>query len=168
MIPAIQSEDVLILLKLAVMKSNKWDLEFLSEELGHEQSEIRNSLDRLAKIRLINHPTNEIMIPELREFILHSVQYLFPAQPGKLVRGMLTGGKPGLFFAIGLPFTSIWAWPKEDGLEHGFEIEPLSPHCCFAATNDAKLRLLLGVTETMRVAGSEARHWAREELNRII
>ncbi|MBA2404526.1 MAG: hypothetical protein H0V66_07135 [Bdellovibrionales bacterium] len=113
-------------------------------------------------------PNDYINIPRTMDFLLFEIQNLFPTKPGEKTRGMLTGAKSGNYFAIGLPFASIWVWPDPYAREQGYAITPLSPQCCFAALHDPKLKQLLAITETMRVAGSEARLWAKAELDKIL
>ncbi len=161
-----QSEDVLVLLKIAAIKSCEWTPEQLSLELGHTLQEVEASLQRLTKAQLLRS-TNKPDPDVLRKFLLLDMPKLFPVKPGKLTRGILTGAKQAPYFTMGLPFTSIWVWKKENGPDWGFEIAPLSQHCCFAALNDRKLRELLAITETLRVAGQEARIWAEYSLKQI-
>lgn len=166
--PCLRSEDVLILLKLAACEPYYLNPETLAYELGHSTTEIVNSLERLQMNGMIDTVTCKIKLNEFKRFILYGVQNLFPARPGNIVRGMLTGGKSNAFFAVGLPYSSIWVWPSPEGKNFGFEITPLSSHCCFAAANDSRLRKLLAITETMRVIGTPARNWASEELKLLL
>jgi hypothetical protein len=161
----IKSEDVLVLLKLAVWKDFNWDLELLAEELGHSPFEIRSSLIGLHRLGLVDKSSDKIRMEEFKKFLIFDLNSLFPVQPGDITKGMSTGAKPGRFFSMGLPYTSIWVWPNPNGMDQGYEIKPLSPHCCFAALTDPRLRHLLAVTETMRIVGAKARLWATEELN---
>lgn len=152
-------EDVIVLLKIAAIGSCDWTPFQLSLELGHSLGEVEASLDRLYKSGLLR--STSLPDPDaLRKFLLIELPDRFPATPGKVTRGMLTGARPSHYFALEMPFTSIWVWSKENGPDWGLEIPPLSPHCCFAAMNDRRLRKLLSITETVRVGGPEARAWA--------
>ncbi|MES2525556.1 MAG: hypothetical protein V4598_00655 [Bdellovibrionota bacterium] len=161
-----QSEDVLVLLKIAAIESCEWTPAQLSYELGHTVAEIEASLKRLTDKKLLRSTFRPD--PDLfKKFLLMELPKLFPVKPGKLTRGILTGAKQAPYFTTGLPYTSIWVWPSENGKDWGFEIAPLSPHTCFAAFNDRKLRQLLAIAETLRVAGQEARLWAEFSLRQI-
>lgn len=164
----LKSEDVLILLKLAASYPYELTPDTLSYETGHTIEEVETSVERLQVNGLVDTVTCRIKMDEFLKFILHEVQKLFSVQPGKKVRGLLTGAKPNNFFAVGLPYESIWVWPHPDGKHMGFGITPLSPHCSFAASNDSRLRVLLAVTETMRIVGTPARSWASEELKQFM
>jgi hypothetical protein len=109
-----------------------------------------------------------IIYSNVKKFILFDVHELFPTKPGRLTTGTLTGAKPGLFLKSDLPYASIWVWPNHDGQERGYELIPLSPHCCFACLNDPLLKEFLAVVETMRVIGPMAREWSRERLEKIM
>lgn len=158
-----QPEDVFILLKIAAARSCDWTPEHLSFETGHSIPEIEASIKRLTEARLLRstfRPDPDV----LKKFLLLDLPKKFPVTPGKLTKGILTGAKQAPYFTVGLPYTSIWVWPHEDGKDWGFEIKPLSPHCCFAVKNDKNLRDLLAIAETLRVAGQEARIWAEFSL----
>lgn len=160
-------EDVLVLLKIAVVENCEWNAELLSFELGHSVTEIEASLRRLKTSKLLrssNQPDPEA----LKRFLLKDLPELFPAAPGKQGRGILTGAKPDNYHVTAdLPYTSIWIWSTVDGQDMGFEIPPLSPHCCFAALNDQRLRKVLAITETLRVSGHKAQVWAELAFRQI-
>ncbi len=158
-----QPEDVFILLKIAATKSCEWTPEQLSMELGHSISEVEASIQRLIKFELLRS-TYRPDPDAFKKFLLLDLHKKFPVKPGKLTKGTLTGAKQAPYFTVGLPYTSIWVWPHEDGKDWGFEIKPLSPHCCFAVKNDRNLRELLAIAETLRVAGQDARIWAEFSL----
>lgn len=163
----LSSVDVLVLLKLAVLNSCHFNKELLVHELGHSFEEITDSLNRLETFGLIDQNL-KVRFQEFRYFILYCISYLFPARPGALITGRMSGAKTDHFFIRGTPETSILVWPDPFGQERGWEISPLSPQCGFAALNDSKLKRLLAVVETLRVAGSEARSWADAEITDIL
>lgn len=154
-----EPNDVLVILKIAAAGHCEWTPESLALELGLEALEIEASLERL-KSEGILAPTGRPDRERLKRFLLIELPERFPAKPGKLARGHLTGAKQGPYLGMDLPYTSIWVWPQENGPHWGFSVKPLSPHCCFAVRNDGRLRKLLSVTETLRISGKEARLWA--------
>lgn len=164
----LKSEDVLVLLKLVAIEPFHKDLTFLSQELGHDPHEIINSLSRLRTSNLIEDKTHKVLIPNFKKFLYKNLHEQFQTTPGKITQGMLTGAKPDFYFAVGLSYTSIWVWPHPDYNHKGYEIQPLSSQCCFAAANDPRLRKLLAVTETVRVAGPKATAWAAIELENFL
>ena len=165
---ALSSEDVLVLLKLAAFETYLWRLNIVSKELGFSTFEVLNSIKRLRENGLLVAHNDYIDLEKFKTFLLYDIQNLFPTTPGPIVQGTLTGANPGAYFAIGLPYDSIWVWPNPDGQDSGFEIKPLSPQCCYAALNDKNLKHLLAITETMRVAGDQAREWAAAELDKVL
>lgn len=164
----LKSEDVLVLLKLIAVEPFHKDLTFLSYELGHDPSEIINSLSRLRTSKLIEDQTHKVLIPNCRKYLFNHLHEQFPTSPGKLTQGMLTGAKPDFYFAIGLSYASIWVWPNPNYPHKGYEIKPLSQQCCFAASNDPRLRKLLALTETIRVSGIKAKKWAENEFDNFL
>ena len=162
------SADVLVLAKIAVWNSFHWRPEELANELEITPEFLAESIERLRHARLLVKDSNKVSYSDFQDFVLFGLHYCFPARPGKISRGMLTGVKPGMFFTSGFPYTSITVWPHELGKHEGFEITPLAPFCYQAALNDSRLRELLAVTETMRVVGREARAWAAYELKKVL
>lgn len=153
-----QSEDVLILLKIAVIDSSEWTPYELSIELGYSEEYILASISRLKEAGYLQK--NRPHIQKLKRFILEDLPELYPASPGKLTRGLYTGFSAQAGFSFGVPRTSTWVWPKEDGQDWGQEIIPLSGNCCFAVLQDRKLKEVLSIIETLRVKGHEAKIWA--------
>lgn len=151
-------EDVLVLLKIAVIESSDWTPYALSLELGYSEEHILESIARLKEAGLLqmNRPHTQ----KLKKFILEELPERYPVVPGKLTRGMYTGFSAQAGYSFGVPRTSTWVWPKEDGQDWGQEIEPLSPNCCFAVLQDRKLKDVLSIIETLRVKGQDARIWA--------
>lgn len=156
-----------MLLKLALHRSRQLDVEKLSSELGHSPDEIKASIHRLRFFGFFDLD-NRLIISYVKKFLIFDLHDLFPVCPGQLTRGTLTGSRPGSFLDPHLPSTSIWVWPNPDDNDHGLEIVPLSPHCCFASLKDSRLKDLLGVTETLRVIGQESRLWCWEKLEQLL
>lgn len=152
------SEDILVLLKIAVIDSSEWTPYELSLELGYSEDHIHDSLTRLNKAGLLsmNRPHQQ----RLKKFILDEIPEKYPVKPGKLTRGMYTGFSAQAGYSFGTPRNSTWVWPKEDGKDWGQEILPLSANCCFAVLQDRKLKDVLSIVETLRVKGEDAKIWA--------
>ncbi len=154
-----ESEDVFILQKIIAIGNGDWSPELLALELDQSSSRIAKAIDNLRHAKLLD--SHHRFIPEnTKNFLLKDLHRYFPARPGKLGRGILTGAKPGTYFCVGLSYASIWIWPLENGPDLGYEITPLSSGCCFAVTQDVRLKKILAITETLRVAGPEAQEWA--------
>jgi hypothetical protein len=159
-------EDIFILLKILAIRNHDWTPVELSYELDTPLSQIEHTLVRLKKEDLL-HSDNRPDYHRVKDFLLQDLPVLYPARPGKLSQGILTGAKPGSYFCIGLPYSSIWVWPHEGGPNIGYEIEPLSSKCCFAVYQDQRLKEILAITETLRVAGANAQVWAQESFKQI-
>lgn len=161
-----EAEDVFILQKILAVEGFNWKVEDLSRELDVESAKIEECLFNLKEAKLIS-VNNQIQKKKVEKFLLTDLPRLHPASPGKLTRGTLTGAKPGTYFCVGLPYTSIWVWPHEDGSDIGYELKPLSPKCCFAVLQDERLKKILAITETLRVSGDKALDWAQKSFRQI-
>lgn len=153
-----QPDDILVLLKIAVIESSEWTPYQLSLDLGYSEELIIESLVRLEKAGHLKDGRPDQS--RLKKLILEDVPEKFPATPGKLTKGMYTGFSAQAGFSFGVARPSTWVWPKEDGQDWGQEILPLSGQCCFAVLQDRKLRDVLSIVETLRVKGDDAKVWA--------
>ncbi len=76
-------------LKLALGAS---DLSYaeLGKSLGMSASEVHAAVRRLTEARLLDPETKRVRVEPLRNFLVHGVPYVFPANPKAVTRGMPT------------------------------------------------------------------------------
>ena len=82
--------DIVILLKIAAKGSQKWFMKDLSYELNISASEISESINRSVIAGLIAPNKKKLMKLALMDFLEHGLRYVYPQQPGAMVRGIPT------------------------------------------------------------------------------
>lgn len=142
-----------------------WKQLDLARELGLSQTEVSDSLNRSRLAGLIDTEKRRPMRRALAEFLLHGLRYVFPVEPGRIVRGMPTAhSAPPLSKVVASE--EKFVWPDEAGEMRGEAIEPLYPSVPQAARRDARLHELLALTDAIRVGRAREQKLAREELQR--
>jgi hypothetical protein len=171
-------QDVLILLKLAlwtddVPRSNTeklfWKQLDLAREVGLSQTEISDSLNRSRLAGLVDPDRRRPMRTALVEFLLHGLRYVFPVEPGRIVRGLPTAHSAPPLSKVIVASEDKFVWPDAEGEMRGQAVEPLYPTVPLAARRDPKLYELLALVDALRVERSReqdlARHALRERLS---
>lgn len=138
----------------------------LARALGMSASEVHAAMRRAAKAGLVDGPTRTIRKSALKEFLIHGVKYVFPAEWKGVTRGMPTSyAAPPLRseFAIGdLPPV----WPHKDGDCRGEGLVPLYRSAPDAARRDDALYEWLALVDAVRAGRARERNMAAREIER--
>jgi len=159
--------DIVILLKIAAKGRQSWLMKDLSYELGISASEISESLNRSVIAGLLSTDKKKIMKLSFLEFLQYGIRYVYPQQPGALVRGVPTAHS-------GPPLNKIiisdepYVWPSGKGTVRGQSVEPLYPKAVDAIENDAKLYQMLALVDAIRVGKTREKEIAFKELEKLI
>lgn len=163
----LKPQDILILLKIIALGDIPWYHHTLAEDLGISQSEVSLSLTRSCYAGLIDHTRKNVNKLALMEFLSGGISYVFPQQPGTIVRGVPTGhsARPlSNFITSNIPFV----WPYAKGAVQGMAIEPLYPAAVKASLQDEKLYELLALVDGIRVGKAREKEIAKKELEQRI
>jgi len=156
--------DVVILLKIAAKNNASWLMKDISYELGISSSEVSESLNRSVYAGLIAPDKRVLMKNSLLEFLQFGLRYVYPQQPGKLVRGIATShSAPPLNDLISS--SELFVWPYSEGDVRGQAIEPLHPKVPEACMKDIKLYEFMAMCDALRVGRARERQIAAKELN---
>jgi predicted nucleotidyltransferase len=168
----LKPQDVVILLKLAVLGSRPWTYQRLAEELSMSQSEVHAGVRRAVAARLMIDATTtngRLIHHALKEFLIHGVRYAYPPKHGGLTRGMPTGyAAPPLNKVIVGSSDPPPVWPYAQGTVRGMSFEPLYPSVPAAAERDPKLYELLALVDAMRDGRARERNFAMKEFEERI
>lgn len=159
--------DIAILLKIAAKGNENWLMKDISYELGISASEVSESLNRSAIAGLIAPDKKQLMNLALLDFLEYGFRYVYPQQPGALVKGMPTAhSAPPLNEEI----TNIepYVWPYSKGKVRGQAIEPLYPKLPEACVNDQRFYELMALCDALRVGKAREKKLAIEELKKRI
>lgn len=128
----------------------------LEAVLGLSKSEVSKALQRCIQVGLVTkdrktgYPRSNTTA--LFDFIVYGLKYVFPAQPGPLVRGIPTAaGAPVLQDKLAGTDSHIQVWPDPLGKVRGQRIEPLYKSVPFAVKQDADLYAMLALVDAIRL-----------------
>ena len=159
--------DIVVLLKIVTKGKQNWFMKDLSYELHISASEISESLHRSSIAGLIGSNKKTLMRLALIEFLEYGIRYVYPQQPGAIVRGIPTAHS-------GPPLNEIilskeqYVWPYAKGQTRGQSIEPLYATVVKAVQNDKTLHELLALVDALRVGRAREKEIAINELKHRI
>ncbi|TXD83196.1 hypothetical protein ESY86_13465 [Subsaximicrobium wynnwilliamsii] len=146
----LKPQDILILLKICTLEKQKWFQHTLAEDLNISQSEISECLSRSKYSGLIDASRKRVNLLNLLEFLQYGIKYVFPQQPGALVRGIATAhSAPPLNNKI--QSDQNYVWPYARGNMRGQAIQPLYKSVPKAVLNDQNLHEILALVDAIRV-----------------
>lgn len=154
----IKPQDILVLLKLAIIGSEEWSYNKLSVELYMSSSEVHAACKRMLAANLAILKSDKIFpnIRNLEEFITHGLKYVFIPERGELTRGMPTSyAAEPLSHQIIADNEPVPVWPDANGKVRGMAYLPLYKSAPNAARDDGELYQLLSLIDAIR--GGRAR-----------
>ncbi|MES2111681.1 MAG: hypothetical protein V4577_23185 [Bacteroidota bacterium] len=157
-------QDVVVLLKIISLERN-WLNKDLSESLFISPSEISESLNRSMIARLIAPDKRTVFKNAFIKFIEYGLAFVFPVEPGALVRGVPTAHSAPLLKKH-VAGDEIYVWPSPSGTVKGQAIMPLYPNQVLAALADEKLYEMLALIDSIRVGKVREREKAIELLGK--
>lgn len=160
-------QDVAILLKIIAMEGHQWQLSKLSSTLFISISEISESLNRSQFASLIDYNKKNINRQNLFEFLEHGVRYVFPQQPGSMIRGVPTAHSHS-FMKKNFMSEMNYVWPDSKGEVMGLMIEPFYPKQVGAIKEDQLYYKLLALVDVIRVGRVREVKFAINELKKEI
>lgn len=166
---SLKPQDLLVSLKIAVMRPADITYAYLASELHLASSEVHAAVKRAQISRLLVRQSEGIVAvrASLLEFVIHGVKYAFPATHGTLVRGMSTGfsGPPlSKYFASDVEIPQVW--PDAEGKVRGIAFLPIYPTVPAACQRDFALYELLTLVDALRGGAARERELAKDELMR--
>jgi hypothetical protein len=161
----ISPQDIVILLKISTYINKPWSQMVLAEELYISQSEVSKSLMRSKYAALLDHTGKKVMRLALMELLEYGIKYVFPQQPGALVRGVPTAHSAPPLNAV-FQSQEQYVWPSANGTVRGQSIQPLYPSVVQAVKQDENLYALLALIDAIRVGRAREKEMAIVELKK--
>jgi hypothetical protein len=143
-------QDIVILLKIIALDEAEWYNKDLAFQLDISNSEVSESLNRSLTGGLIRDDKQTVCREELLEFLVYGLKFVFPAAPGRLLRGMPTAFSAPVLndeFVVDDPHV----WPAKGHSTKGISIAPLYKTVPGACDDDSRLYDLLALTDALRV-----------------
>ena len=160
-------QDIAVLMKIISMNNESWQLSTLSNSLIISISEISESLNRSKLAKFIDFEKKKINRYNLMEFLEHGIKYVFPQQPGSMMRGIPTAHSHP-FIKSHFISEINFVWPDSKGEIMGLSIEPLYPKLIYAVKNSPDLYKLMSLIDVIRVGKVREIKFAVEELKKNI
>ncbi len=157
-------QDIAIVLKIVASKGNVTQLVPLANSLNLSLSEISESLNRSMIAGLIDFDKKKVNRQHLSEFLEHGIKYVFPQQPGSLVRGIPTAHSHPDFEKKFISEMK-YVWPDVHGKVLGLQIDPLYKKQVDAVKNDPLFYRLLALVDMIRVGRTREVKFAIEKLS---
>lgn len=160
---SIKPQDVLLLLKLLVtQEATQRDL---STSLFISQTEVSMGLQRLKHSSLLSI-TGEPIRESCKEFLIHAVKYMFPAERGAFTAGIPTAHGKHDFSYVNHDKSEVYVWAHPEGSTKGISLKPIHPSFPNACQIDERLYTIASYLEMIRVGRARERKIAEEGLAR--
>ncbi len=164
----LKPQDVLVLLKAVAHPQQRWTYAALGEALGLSASESHACVKRAVACGLAVAPARgewAPVRPNLLEFLLHGVRYVWPATLGPIKRGMPTAfGAEPLASQIKAAAGDAPVWAHAAGGAKGPTLTPIYRTAPQAALADPQLHRLLALLDALRSGRARERELAAEWL----
>lgn len=142
-----------------VQAKDRYSVRNLEAMTGISKSEISASLKRSFNAGLASLD-RKVKFPRannraLKEFIVHGLKYVFPAEPGKIMRGIPTSlAAPVMAGKLMSAGDVINVWPDPTGNQKGQSIQPLFKSVPKAVKQDPELYKLLALADAIRLGNA--------------
>lgn len=167
----LKPQDIVVVLKLCTYGLKRPILAQIAQDLVMSQSEIHGAMKRARAASLLHGPKmfDRPIISALEEFLIHGVKYAFPAERGKLTRGMPTSYATEPLNEFIAPGTEpIPVWPYPEGTKRGIALTPLYKTVPKAAIRDPLLYKYLALVDAIRDGRARERNTAERELIKLL
>ena len=159
--------DVVILLKIASKGTADWFMKDLAYELKISASEISESINRSVIAGLMSSDKKTLKKLALLDFLKSGLRYVYPQQPGALVRGIGTAHST-LPLRNEISSDEHFVWPFAQGNIRGQTIEPLHPKVPEACLLDSRFYEFMSLTDALRVGRAREQQIAFDMLKERI
>jgi hypothetical protein len=159
-------QDILVLLKIVSMRNPDWLNLDIANSLKISQSEVSEALNRCKIARLMDSDKRKVYINSFKEFLIYGLKYVFPAEPGPIVRGIPTAHSASPIKEHISSGNENFVWPYSKGILRGQAIEPLYDTIPIVVQNDQLFYELLVIIDTFRVGRVRENKIAIDELEK--
>lgn len=160
-------QDVVVLLKVASLGQKPWQMRDLATDLGISLGELSHSIGRSVYAGLLSPDRKIVLKKALLDFLKHGLRYVFPQQPGRLVRGVPTAHSAEPLANV-IVSNEPYVWAHENGTVRGQAVEPLYAGAVNACLHDKELYELLALTDAVRLGKVREQNIALDEIAKRI
>lgn len=161
-------QDIVVLLKKITSEGKDMLNKDLAVSLGISASEISEALERCRIASLVDISKKRVQVLALKDFLVYGLGYVFPAQPGAVVRGVPTAVSASPIKDKINGGSEVFVWPYKKGSVRGQSIEPLYSSVPEAVGKDDELYKLLVIIDTLRMGRVREKEVAIAELEKFL
>ena len=159
-------QDIVVLLKIIALKDDNWYNSDLAQSLRISPSEISEVLNRCRIAGLIDSKKRNVNINSFIEFLIYGLKYVFPAEPGAIVKGFPTAHSASPIKEQISSGADVYVWPSAKGTCRGQAVAPLYKTIPQVAPENKSFYELLTIVDTIRIGRVREINIATEELNK--
>jgi predicted transcriptional regulator len=156
-------QDVALLLAIASLKEEPWQMKQLSEMTGISRGEVSESLNRSAYGGLLSGNKSTLYKLAFFDLLEFGLRHIFPVHPGEKVKGVPTAISASPLNKM-IVSNVQFVWPSENGDVTGFAIESLYKTLPEFAVHYQGFYELLALTDALRFGKNRERILAMKEL----
>lgn len=164
----IRPQDVVIILKKMTSSGRAMLNKDIAASLGISPAEISYAMERCRVAQLVDATKSRINTLALKEFLVYGLKYVFPAVPGRVMRGVPTAVSASPIKEHIAQGNDVYVWPYKKGTMRGQSVNPLYPTVPEAVANDEELYRLLVLVDTLRMGRTREREIAIVELDKAL
>lgn len=161
-------QDIVVLLKIISMKDDKWRNMDIANAVGISPSEVSEALNRCKIAKLIDSKKRKVNINSFTEFLIYGLKYVFPTEPGAIVKGIPTAHSASPIKEHISSGSDVYVWANAKGTHRGQAIEPLYKTLPQLVQEDKLFYELLVIVDTIRVGRVREIQIAIDELNKRV
>ena len=159
-------QDIVVLLKILSINKSDWKSLDIANEILLSPSEVSEALNRCKIAKLVDSQKRKVNKNSFSEFLIYGLKYVFPVEPGALVKGIPTAHSASPVKELITSGGDIYVWPFAKGNQRGQALEPLYKTLPQIATKDSRFYELLAIVDTIRVGRTREVKIAIDELNK--
>lgn len=159
-------QDIVVLLKIVSIHNQQWRNIDIANALQVSPSEVSEALNRCRIAGLIDSKKRSVHTNSFREFLIYGLKYVFPVEPGAVVKGIPTAHSASPINEHIASGGDVYVWPYAKGNQRGQSIEPLYKTLPAIIQDDKMFYELLAIVDTIRVGRARELKIAIEELEK--
>ncbi len=144
-------QDIVVLMKIIAQSNNDWRNIDIANAIHLSPSEVSEALNRCKIAGLIDSKKRKVNINSFVEFLIYGLKYVFPVEPGAIVKGIPTAHSASPIKEHISSGSDIYVWSYAKGSHRGQAIEPLYKTLPQIVQEDEFFYELLTIVDTIRV-----------------
>jgi hypothetical protein len=161
------AQDIVVAVKLLILNGKKCTFAELGKQVKLSASEVHAASTRLKESYLLDSFSGNIRKTPFEEFLVHGIQYVFPAIQDKPVRGMFTGYSSPFVKDEFANNSDPIVWPYSSGRDRGIAIAPLYKTVPEVCSNDSMMYHWLSVIDLFRLNKPREREIAIRHIKKL-